>query len=112
MIAAAAHTMNMFNTDYIEPTIEWSKKNKMTITALGISILLGVMCYNSPQICNIMKKSIKSLTVVFPLVYSLSLPMIICRKITGEGFYTNEMIEVHYQEVGKVWQAWFAFVSA
>jgi len=64
MINSITNSIQSFNTACVQPTIESFKKHKVAVlSAIGIGILLGAVCYTSPPACDMMKKSVKLLTI-------------------------------------------------
>lgn len=122
MIASIGGYVNSFNEKCVKPTIEWSKKHELLIAGIGISVILGIACYRSPEVFEFTKKNIKLLTVVVPIACTiLPLPIVaitvaISGGANGRGGgsisdVADPMFKAYYYGVIKVWQEWFKFVG-
>lgn len=117
MIATVTHYISVFNTNCVEPSIDWIKNHKTVVSVISISVLLGAACFKSPQTLDMMKKNIKFLTVIVPIAYTIPAPIIgFCIAITEAGagsisYDSGKLFEAYRNSIVKVWQAWFRFVG-
>lgn len=98
MITSVTHDPCMFNidNDSIESTIEspW---------------------HNVSKIFNVMLKTIKFLTIVAPIAYTMTAPIVAFIVILGAASYrtyeTANILQIYYVSVVKVWEIWFNYVG-
>ena len=120
MLAGINQNFNVFRTNYVTPAINFSKRHKILVSAVITSVVLGAICYRSPQAAHAMKKNVKFVTVVLPIAYTLTFPVAMVGFVMAgaapyQGYESRRTLEnlfdVYCQSIVKVWQAWFKLME-
>lgn len=115
---AVTQSFGAINHACIEPIVKWTRSNKTLLYTLAVSLLLGgIVCYHSPQTFELMKKNVKFLTVIIPIAYTLTFPLVLTVFVVGtENPYgchqgAHKLFQQYTESIVKVWQLWFNFVG-
>ena len=119
MLTVTNNYINQLNTECIQPAKEWCTKHPLLVSAIGVTILLGAACLNSPEACGFMLKNIKFLTVIVPIAYTMTFPIVTVLFVMAGGaplaessrHYLSENFGMYCASIPKVWEIWFQFVG-